>query len=100
MLNFCLPLLQEKAPEFSQKRLNVENFIASNSWLESFKKRHNISQKVLCGESSDSFKRRISDLLENYKKEDTLNANECDLFYQTMLNKTFAAAGHPRKNWV
>ena len=35
-------LLQEAASEFS-KKLNVENFNASNGWLEFFKKRHNIS---------------------------------------------------------
>lgn len=98
------PLLQEAASEFS-KKLNVENFIASNGWLESFKKRHNISQKILCGESHDvdmetvdSFKRRISDLLENYKKEDIFNADECGLFYRAMPNKTLAMAGDKCKD--
>lgn len=98
------PLLQEAALEFA-KKLNVENFSASNGWLESFKKRHNISQKILCGESHDvdmetvdSFKRRISDLLENYKKEDIFNADECGLFYKAMPNRTLAMAGDKCKD--
>ena len=75
------------------KNLDVENFTASNGLLESFKekKRHNVSQKFLCRNSHDidmetegSFKKRISDLLENYRKKDTINVDECDLFHPEM----------------
>jgi hypothetical protein len=36
------PMLQPKATEIAQK-LHVENFQASNGWLESFRTRHNIN---------------------------------------------------------
>lgn len=41
-------LLQKKAKEFAEK-LMIENFQASNGWLESFIRRNNISLKALAG---------------------------------------------------
>ncbi|GAB6028970.1 hypothetical protein CHUAL_014148 [Chamberlinius hualienensis] len=43
-LNVSGPRLQEKALKFSNK-LGIENFKASNGWLESFKKCYNIHQQ-------------------------------------------------------
>ncbi|XP_071041913.1 tigger transposable element-derived protein 6-like [Parasteatoda tepidariorum] len=49
-------------------------------------------------ETVDSFKKRISGLLENYKKEDIFNADECGLFYRAMPNKTLATIGDKCKD--
>lgn len=50
-----------------KKKLAVEKFTVSNGWLESFKKRYNISEKILSSESNDvgietmdNFKERIA----------------------------------------
>lgn len=98
------PMLQEVALDFS-KKLGVEKFTASNGWLESFKKRHNISQKVLCGESNDvdteivdTFKKSIVDFMGDYKMEDVFNADECGLFYRAMPNKTLSMFGDKCKD--
>ena len=41
------PLLKEKALQIA-KQLNDLSFTASNGWLESWKKKHNIRQVVNC----------------------------------------------------
>ena len=45
----------------------------------------------------DSFKTLISDLLENYNKEDIFSTDECCLFYQAFLSKTLVMAGDKYK---
>ena len=42
-------VLQEKALEIATE-IKVENFIASNGWLECFRKCHNTSFKTISGE--------------------------------------------------
>lgn len=44
-------ILKEKALEIANE-LNVENFNASNGWIERFKERHGLSFKKICGESA------------------------------------------------
>ncbi|GBP70103.1 Tigger transposable element-derived protein 4 [Eumeta japonica] len=44
------PLLKKKSKEFATK-LGIENFSASNGWLEGFKRRHDITFKKAAGES-------------------------------------------------
>ena len=51
-INVSGPLIQERALKFASD-LNVESFKASNGWLESFKKRHNIIFGTMCGERGD-----------------------------------------------
>jgi hypothetical protein len=45
-------LIQEQALKFV-KDLGVDQFKASNGWLQSFLKRHNIVFRTLSGESGD-----------------------------------------------
>ena len=46
------PMIQEQALEYA-KDFSLHDFKASNGWLESFKKRHNIGLNCLVGESAD-----------------------------------------------
>lgn len=98
------PMLQEAASDFA-KKIGVEEFTASNGWLESFKKRHNISQRTLCGESNDvdlqiveTFKKKISNFVGDYEMKDVFNADECGLFYRAMPNKTLLVLGDKCKD--
>ena len=54
------PILQSKALMFTDK-LGIEDFKASNGWLTSWKKRYNIKQFKISGESTD--------VVEDFKKE-------------------------------
>ncbi|XP_025197064.1 tigger transposable element-derived protein 6-like [Melanaphis sacchari] len=76
------PILKEKAKNFA-KSLGHEQFKASNGWLESFKKRHDIAFRKVCGESAtvsddivNEWKLHLSELLEGYKPCDIFNADE------------------------
>jgi kinesin family protein 6/9 len=51
-INISGPLIQEQALKFA-KDLGVDQFKASNGWLQSFLKRHNIVFRTLSGESGD-----------------------------------------------
>lgn len=90
------PLLQEKALEVAGA-LGIENFKASNGWLEKFRLRHNIVFKSVCGEAADVCKEgatewieRLPVLLENFKPRDIYNADETGLFFRALPNKTLA----------
>ena len=54
------PILQSKALQFADQ-LDIENFQASNGWLTSWKKRYNIKQFKISGESADVDMAVVSD---------------------------------------
>ena len=67
------PLIQTEALE-TAKKLGKHNFKASNGCLESFKHRHNIVFKAVCGEGNDAdmqtvadWKGKIEDLVAGYE---------------------------------
>ena len=68
--------------------LGIEDFKASNGWLTSWKKRYNIKQFKISGESADvdldvieNFKKRLPDFISHFKPEDVFNCDETGLSY-------------------
>ena len=88
------PILQSKALMFADE-LGIEDFKASNGWLTSWKKRYNIKQLKISGESADvdldvveDFKKRLPDFISHFKPEDVFNCDETGLFYRALPDKT------------
>ncbi|KAG0432397.1 Tigger transposable element-derived protein 6 [Dictyocoela muelleri] len=86
--------LQDKALEMASI-CGIENFSASSGWLQCFKKRHQISSKMISGESGmvdiniiEDFKHVYTNKLKSYKPEDIFNCDETGLFFKCSTNRT------------
>jgi len=85
------PLVREKALSFA-KEMGVENFHASNGWLEKWKKRYNVSFKTASeaakaetdGIMPPSIEATLPMLLSRYTLKEIFNAKEFGLFYQCL----------------
>lgn len=93
------PLLKEKSKEFAIK-LGIQNFSASNGWLEGFKRRHDIAFKKVAGESKsvdqgvcNHWTEDLPNLLEGYEPDEIYNADETALFFKCLPDKTFTFKG-------
>lgn len=80
------PDIQEKVKECAIK-LGITNFVASNGWLQKWRKRHNISFKFICGEAAavseedvNQFNERLKLILRDYEPKNVYNADESSLF--------------------
>lgn len=89
------PELMEKAKEISDK-LGKPNFKGSRGWLDKWKKRFNIKQLKICGESADvdgatvdSWKERLPEIVADYEKENIWNMDETGLFWRALPDKGF-----------
>lgn len=93
-------VLQEKASEMGSKIKKTE-FKCSRSWIERFKKRHNISSGKIVGESAGVDSNVVNDWLNNvwptirdkYEYKDIFNADETGLFYKMTPNTTLKFVG-------
>lgn len=92
-------LLKEKSKMFAIK-LGIQNFSASNGWLEGFKRRHDISFKKAAGESKsvdqgvcNQWTEDLPNLLTEYHPNDVYNADETALFFKCLPDKTFTFKG-------
>lgn len=92
-------LLKEKSKIFATK-LGLQNFSASNGWLEGFKRRHGISFKKAAGESKsvdqgvcNQWTEDLPNLLTEYHPKDIYNADETALFFKCLPDKTFTFKG-------
>lgn len=90
------PILQTQA-KIIAKRLQKNDFKASNGWLECFCKRHGISHKHICGEAKDvnnetvaEWKNKLQDMIKDYEPCDIANCDETGLFFRALPSKTLA----------
>ncbi|XP_025409934.1 tigger transposable element-derived protein 6-like [Sipha flava] len=88
------PLLQEKALEVVNE-VGLENFKASNGWLEKFRERHNISFKNICGEGNsvdtsvvEKWLEKLKTLISDYEPKNIFNCDETGLFFRALPDKT------------
>src|ERR1044072_1514935 len=94
------PLIKEKSLEYA-KYLGHPEFQASTGWLDKFKKRHGIIQKVISGESADVSETDcnrwretvLKNILDIYDPKDIFNADETGLFFKCLPNKTLSFRG-------
>lgn len=93
------PILALKA-EVLAKKLNYENFKASNGFIERFKQCQNIVYKTSSGESLSveldcvqKWKEKLPSLINGYEPRNIFNANETGLFYKLQPNKTLTFKG-------
>ena len=82
------------------EQLKRNDFKASNGWLESFKKRHYISQGLLSGERRDvdqteasNFKSKLPEICLGYEPRDVFNTDESGCFYRQLPSRSLVAKG-------
>ena len=90
------PMLQEEA-RIIAKKMGHLRFRASNCWLDSFKKRHNIRQFTVSGEAADvsdetveGWHERLKSIMMGYKAEDVWNEDETGCFYRALPDKSLS----------
>ena len=93
------PELIEKAKLIAEK-LGKSEFKGTNGWFGKWKERYNIKQATVCGESGDvqlstvdSWKERLPEIVQGYKKEDILNMDETGIFWRALPDKGFGERG-------
>jgi hypothetical protein len=93
------PLLQEKALSFANI-LKIENFKASNGWLNKFCARNNIVFRAISGESAcgnqndvNDWTSRLPDIISNYEPQNIFNADETGLFFCAIPDKSLVLKG-------
>jgi hypothetical protein len=96
-------MLQAEARETAQ-RLHVENFQASNGWLESFRTRKDINFQFLSGElaavdtaADEDWKSKLHQVINEYPRLNQFNADKTGLFYRQMPRKSLIQKGEKCK---
>jgi len=92
-------MIQEKAILIAVE-LNLDDFTASNGWLNRFQARYNIKCSVLSGESADvnpeiieDWSKRLSSICKNYDPADIFNCDETVLFYRALPTRSLVEKG-------
>ena len=84
--------LTEKAKDIA-KRLGKSDFKGSRGWLDKWKKRYNVKRlsinEDVRGETVDSWKERLPEIIQGYAKEDIWNMDEAGVFWQALPEHGF-----------
>ena len=88
-------ILKTKAIDFAEK-MSIENFHASDGWLDHWKKRYNVSFKKISGEGNactDEMtapwaETTLPTILSEYELNQIYNADEFSLFYRAQPEKS------------
>nr|XP_054762028.1 tigger transposable element-derived protein 4-like [Lytechinus pictus] len=93
------PLLQEKAKAVAAE-LQLQDFKATNGWLEAFRRRHNIIFGKMNGESGgvdttvvEDWKTKLPELCDGYELRDIFNMDETGLFFKALVDSTLHFKG-------
>ena len=93
------PKICQKAKEIAQ-HLDISDFKASNGWLEKWKLKHNIRQMTISGESGevkgetvDSWKERIPEIIHGYSAKDIWNMDKTGCFWRALPDKGLGQKG-------
>ena len=90
-------LIKEKALKLAEL-MHIPDFIASDGWLDNFRKRHGITFKTVQGEAEavnlqsllDWKQQVLQPLLRQFSADDVFNLDETGLFWQLLPNKTLS----------
>ena len=92
-------MLQEEALLIAEK-LGISGFAASNGWLESFKKQHNIHNMIKAGENGDlceatieSWNEQVRQFIRGWKPEDVWNMDETGSFWRGLPEPSLTERG-------
>lgn len=87
-------LLKEKTLELVSK-VGLNDFKASNGWLQKFKERHQISYRNICGDAAlvkqciiIEWLSEIKDLIRGYDERNIFNRDETGLFFRVLPKDT------------
>ena len=93
------PQLAEKARQIATC-LGKHDFKGSNGWLEKWKKRYNIKQLRISGESGDvqgptvdSWRERLPEIVAGYARDDIWNIDETGLLWKALPDLGFGVKG-------
>lgn len=98
-------VLKEKAIEIA-KKLGLNEFVASNGFIDRFKKRHQIRFTTFHGEANsvpesvcnDWIETKLPEIIESYEEKDIFNGDEFGLFWRLLPNKSYVAKDKALKN--
>ena len=93
------PMLMELGKREATKR-GINNFKASEGWLDKVKKRHGIVGKNLSGEAAavdkilvKNWMEELPDILKEYEMKDVFNCDETGLVFKQAKKKSLVRAG-------
>lgn len=88
--------LLSRIPLKISEKLNINNFLASQGWIYSFKRRFNINSRKLVGQSGyvkeeaiTNFSEKFEDKLAKYHPKDIFNCDESGFVYKYTGNRSF-----------
>ncbi|XP_060839515.1 tigger transposable element-derived protein 4 isoform X1 [Rhopalosiphum padi] len=90
------PVLKEKALELASE-VGLNDFKASNGWLQKFKERHQISYKNIYADPAlikecviTEWLNSVKETIKDYKECDIFNCDETGLFYRILPENTMS----------